>query len=200
MIYEQQPYVIAIAAISGGGKTTITKRLNELLDRSISIHFDDYQFDESPDDICEWIDNGGDPNEWVLTPLINDLTLLLKDNKYKYVLLDYPFAYLHNKMRELIDYTIFIDTPLDIAMARRIVRGFNNYDDIKTDINNYLNRGRAAYLHMLETVKPNSDYIIDGSFSIEVITDLIIDRISNINNGCEGLKCTGGIGARLYLC
>ncbi|WP_374956490.1 AAA family ATPase [Orenia metallireducens] len=47
--------VIAVAAVSGGGKTTTTKKLNELLNNSTAIYFDDYEFDESPDDICKWI-------------------------------------------------------------------------------------------------------------------------------------------------
>lgn len=93
-----KPYVIAIASVSSGGKTTITKRLSELLSNSTAIYFDDYDFKESPDDICRWIENGGNPNDWVLTPLIEDLQLLLSNNNYDYILLDYPFTYLYKKM------------------------------------------------------------------------------------------------------
>jgi uridine kinase len=176
---KRKPYVIAIAAVAGGGKTTITKRLNKLISNSTAIYFDDYDFEESPDDICKWIENGGDPNEWVLTPLIEDLRLLLSKNSYNYIFLDFPFAYQHKKMSSMIDYTIFINTPLDIAMARRIQRDFNKYDDVKNEMGNYLNRGRKAYLHMLETIRPDSDYIVDGKLSIESITDLIIEKIDN---------------------
>lgn len=177
MTHRRKPYVIAIAAVAGGGKTTTIKRLNELLNNSTAIYFDDYKFDESPDDICKWIENGGDPNEWVITPLIDDLRLLLLNNNYSYILLDYPFAYLHKIMSKMINYTIFINTPLDIAMARRILRDFNKYNDVKSDLKNYLIRGRMAYLHMLETVKSDSDYIVDGRLSIESITDLIIKKL-----------------------
>jgi len=177
MNHRRKPYVIAIAAVAGGGKTTTVKRLKELLNNSTALYFDDYEFDESPDDICRWIENGGDPNEWELTPLIDDLRLLIKNNNYDFILLDYPFAYLHKNMSGFINYTIFIDTPLDIVMARRILRDFNKYDDVKNDLRNYIINGRKAYLHMLETIKPNSDYIVDGRLSIELITDLILEKI-----------------------
>jgi hypothetical protein len=32
---------------------------------------------------------------------------------------------------------------------------------------------------MLETIRPDSDYIVDGKLSIESITDLIIEKIDN---------------------
>lgn len=65
---------------------------------------------------------------------------------YDYILLDYPFAKMHSGMQEYIDYTIFIDTPLDIAMARRILRDFKetSIDHLLNDMSNYLTHGRIA--------------------------------------------------------
>lgn len=95
-------------------------------------------------------------------------------------MLDYPFAYLNNEMREYIDFTIYIDTPLDIAMARRILRDFNEnlFDDVLDDLTNYLSRGRAAYLEMIKTVKSNSDIVIDGSLPTTLIIDQILEEIN----------------------
>lgn len=58
--------------------------------------------------------------------MINQLCFLLSDSLQSLdcILLDYPFAYIHSEMREDIDFTIFIDTPLDIAIGRRILRDF----------------------------------------------------------------------------
>lgn len=39
--------VIAIASISGGGKTTIINALRNRLDNSVVLYFDDYSFDEN---------------------------------------------------------------------------------------------------------------------------------------------------------
>lgn len=100
-----KPLVIAIAAVSGGGKTTITTYLNKILPSTKALFFDDYEF-EGPDDICDWVERGADCNEWNLIPLINDLCSLLSDTvqSLDYILLDYPFAYIHSGMCEYIDF------------------------------------------------------------------------------------------------
>lgn len=73
--------------------------------------------------------------------------------------MDFPFAYKHFKTSKLIDFAVFIDTPLDIAMARRVTRDFkgNSVENIFLDMNNYISKGRRGYLEMLKTIKPNSD-------------------------------------------
>jgi uridine kinase len=48
----QKPRVISIAAVSGGGKTTITNQLLNKLTTAKSLHFDDYDLEECPADIC----------------------------------------------------------------------------------------------------------------------------------------------------
>lgn len=159
---SKKTVVIAIAAVSGGGKSTITTHLNKKLHTSKALFFDDYEFDAS-DDIFSLLSN----------PVLS----------LDYILHDYPFAYKHSKMREYIDFTIFIDTPLDIAMARCILRDFKEIssDNIRKDLDIYLSCGRLAYLEALNSIKPNSDFIIDGSLSIDVIVSQIHKRISGIS-------------------
>src|SRR3954453_2941258 len=89
----KSPFVIAIAAVSCGGKTTITKLINQKLHNSKGLFFDDYDFN-GPKDIVDWGDNGGDPNEWDLTPLIKDLKAL-STKPLDYIVLDFPFSYKH---------------------------------------------------------------------------------------------------------
>ena len=40
-----RPFVISIAAVSGGGKTTIVRQLSEKLHNSKSLFFDNYDFE-----------------------------------------------------------------------------------------------------------------------------------------------------------
>jgi len=178
---KQNLFVVTIAAVSGGGKTTITKKLAETLNNSKALYFDDYEFAIQPDDICEWVEKGADPNEWDLTPLINDMQVALSVNKnpLDYIIVDYPFAYAHSGMNDFIDFTIFIDTPLDIAMARRILRDYtqSSAEEIRDELVHYLKRSRNAYLNALNTTKPNSDFVIDGSLPIESIVDSIVLEI-----------------------
>lgn len=173
------PLVIAIAGVSGGGKTTIAKYLNERLHNSKTLFFDDYDFDV-PNDIIDWVDKGANYDEWNLAPLIRDLKRLLSE-PLDYIVLDFPFAYKHSKTSKLIDLTVFIDTPLDIAMARRVIRDFRNSsnESILIEMENYISQGRRGYLEMLKTIKPNSDIIVDGTLSVSKIRDKIYEVISS---------------------
>ncbi|MBS4219910.1 hypothetical protein KHA96_16475 [Bacillus sp. FJAT-49711] len=179
---SKKPIIISIAAVSGGGKTTITKELMKVLDNSKGLYFDDYEFDERPADICKWVDEGADYNEWNLTPFISDMQSILNDQDVQYIILDYPFAYLNSSMSDFIDLAIFVDTPLDIAMARRIIRDFSNdtVENIQNDLTHYLSYGRTAYLEMEMSVKPSSDIVLDGALSIEKIVNQILKEIRKV--------------------
>ncbi|MBW3494067.1 hypothetical protein [Bacillus sp. FDAARGOS_1420] len=172
--------IISIAAVSGGGKTTITESLAHELKNSKALYFDRYKFDNCPADICKWIDDGANYDEWVLTPLIHDIQHLIRDGNVDYIIVDYPFAYLNSEMRQFIDVTIFIDTPLDIAMARRILRDFKEgtMDEIHNDLKHYITYARKAYLEAIHTVKPNSDIVLDGSLPVGEIIDQIVEELN----------------------
>jgi len=175
----QKPIIISIAAVSGGGKTTITNGLKKRLDNAKALYFDEYEFEKSPTDICKWVEDGADYNEWNLEPLITDIQSILDDPTIRYIILDYPFAYLNDSISDYIDLAVYVDTPLDIAMARRIIRDYSNnkWENIQSDLTNYLLRGRLAYLEMEKSVKPSSDIILEGSLSIEMIVEKIITEI-----------------------
>lgn len=172
-----RPFVISIAAVSGGGKTTIVRQLSEKLHNSKSLFFDNYDF-EGPDDIINWVDSGAIYDEWNLSPLLKDLEILLSE-QLNFIILEYPFAYKHSMIRGFIDFTVFIDTPLDVALARRLTRDFQNDTNriILQDMDNYISRGRRGYLDMLKTIKPDSDIIVDGNLPVFEIVNIIYDRI-----------------------
>lgn len=178
----KKPIVIAIAAVSGGGKTTVINELTNRLPLSTALYFDDYDFEESPKDYFQWVQSGADYKAWNIEILANDIEPLLIQKNLDYILLDYPFAYKNNRITPFIDYTIFIDTPLDIAMARRLLRGEVNQppDVLRSDLNWYLSGGRAAYLEMIKTIKPNSDFVVDGNLSVNDIVSQIIEQISKL--------------------
>ena len=177
--------IIAIAAVTAGGKTTIVNELKKRLPNTLSLHFDDYTFEGEVDDFHAWVTEGADYNVWNLTPLIDDIVKIKNESNPDYLLLDYPFAYCHEKMRKFIDCAIFIDTPLDIAMARRILRDRKDAsgDEIREDLEIYLKYARIAYVQMLKDILPSSDYVIDGAQEldekVDEITKIILALGSN---------------------
>lgn len=96
-------------------------------------------------------------------------------------MLDCPFAKMHKAGSVYIDMTVFIDTPLDIAMARRVLRDFQGKsgEEIIKDMENYNAGGRAGYLEMLKTIMPNSDLVVDGTLSVAEIVATIEQHTKN---------------------
>lgn len=179
-----KPYVIAVAAVSGGGKTSVVTALKERLPNAAALYFDDYDF-QWPGSFAEWMERGADYNEWKLRPLADDLKLLLDGaERPDYILLDYPFAYVHNELKSSIDYAIFIDTPLDVAMARRIIRDYRESSgmELASDMKGYLADGRKAYLQMLNVVLPSSDVSVDGTLPLNEITEILLGRLYTLRS------------------
>ena len=101
--------------------------------------------------------------------MIQDICEIKKQSDCDYLFLDYPFAYCHEEMSKYIDCAIFIDTPLDIAMARRVLRDMQDAsaEEIRKDMEMYLKYARVAFVQMLKDVLPSSDYVIDGTKELE---------------------------------
>ena len=179
---ENIPLIIAISAVSGGGKTTVSNYLNRNWKNTKVLHFDEYDF-KGPDDIVNWIDRGGDPNEWDLTPFIKNLDRLITE-PFDFIVLDFPFSYMHNQVCDFIDFSVFIDTPLDIALARRVIRDHagSSTENLSHEMDHYISRGRKAYLSMLNTIKPNVDMVIDGEMKASEMAELILEQIKQMQS------------------
>lgn len=172
--------IIAIAAVTAGGKTTVVNELKKKLSNVAVLHFDDYSFDGEVEDFYKWTLDGADYNVWDLSPLEKDIKSIWNSGSYEYLLLDYPFAYHHNTIKDYIDCAIFIDTPLDIAMARRVLRDYKDAtaEEIRNDMEVYLKYARIVYVQMLKDILPSSDYVVDGTKKLEIIVDEILRIIT----------------------
>ena len=171
--------IIAVAAVTAGGKTTIVNELKKRLRNSQSLHFDNYTFEGEVDNYYQWVLDGANYHVWNLKPLEEDILKIKAECAYDYLILDYPFAYCHDTIKPYIDTAFFIDTPLDIALARRILRDMSDAvaDDIRRDLEIYIKYARIAYVQMQKDVLPVSDYVIDGTLSVNEIVNEIVTKI-----------------------
>lgn len=173
---RKKPYVVAIGAVSGGGKTAVTRALEKCLPNARSLYFDDrdYDTDSGIEDICRWTEEGADVSCFRLESLAGDLERLMLEQP-EFILMDYPFGYQHPLISGYIDYVVFIDTPLDIALARRMLRDRSKDTafSILNDMALYLKKGRNAYLRGAEIARSGADLIVDGAQDVERITEAI---------------------------
>lgn len=172
--------IIAIGAVTAGGKTTVVNAIKDRLPRTTSLHFDEYSFEGEVEDFSKWVSEGADVHVWDLSPLKADIERIILSGEYDYLLLDYPFAYQHQMINDYLDCCIFIDTPLDIAIARRVLRDMKDAtaDEIRNEMDTYLKCARIAYVEMLKEHLLTSDYVIDGAKELETIINETMEIIS----------------------
>ena len=185
----KKPYIISISGISGSGKTTVAHKLKELLPKTEIICFDDFPGNLLGRDYCEWSESGADCNEWNLEPIISEIKRLLLE-PFDYIILDYPFGKVHRTIGAYVGLSVWIDIPLDISLARRVIRDFtrrsevrrplkgNTAEEVSSYLDFYLIRHRDTYFRHIETIKPSANLVVDGTKSPEEITDIIIRFIA----------------------
>jgi len=183
-----KPIVIAVNSVSGGGKTTVANSLSAKLANSRTICFDDYHdTDKNIPDIDKWAAGGEDYDLWHMDGIVEDIEKLLAEagesQNIDYIILDYPFGYKQKRIAGYINLSVYIDTPLDIALARRILRDVSlqtKVDDIIKELNGYL-RSRASF-RFANLINSGADLKIDGSLPVEVITNIILQKIEEIKH------------------
>ncbi len=167
----KKPFVVAINAISGGGKTTIAKLVASAFNNAVAFHFDEFDSTNTyPADFFEWWKRGGDLEEFDCPGMQEEVLKAVSDHQVDYIILDYPFGRDHSRFKELIDLSVFIDTPLDVAMARRLIRDFIDNDSetadhrlglLRKDLNDYLCQARYVYLDSFKQ-RDTCDLIVEG--------------------------------------
>ncbi|HEV8051451.1 MAG TPA: GNAT family N-acetyltransferase [Parachlamydiaceae bacterium] len=174
------PRIIGISGISGAGKTTLIKRLAEIL-QSTTIFWDDYdEISSGPQDYVEWFYSSKDYNDWIYPKLVDTLHQLKNGETIacpatkrnlaptKYILFDAPLGYCHQGTGKYIDFLICLDTPLDIALARRSIRDYQskpNPQKMIQELEEYLSKSRLLFI--LSPEEKISELVVDGSLALE---------------------------------
>ena len=190
----KKPFVISISGLSGSGKTAVTNALKARLANAAVISFDDYgDRVYLGRDINEWSADSSD-DEWHTEPVAADVERLLNE-PLEYIILDYPFGYGNRLVGQYINLAVFIDVPLDVALARRIIRDYTSRNEntnvadveevslvgLDKELRFYLSRSRSTYACMPEMQKPTSDLVVDGTKTPEEIADEILSHINILN-------------------
>jgi hypothetical protein len=205
-------YVIAVSSVSGGGKTTLVKRAANLL-KGTTLFFDDYASKSHyPPDIKKWVEDGADVNEWKTPQFAQDLAALRRGESIvspldgarilpsEFIVIEEPMGRERAEMASLIDFVAVIDIPLEIALARRLLRnlGFISLESIekatkeqlvegivqvvtslKNSLNEYLCAGRDVYIAVQKQAKENCDLVLDGFLSVDELAQQLVTAVED---------------------
>ena len=182
---------ISIAAPPGGGKTTLSRLLAAKLGDVPILHFDDYEAftRRGPAEVEAWLSRGAPIGEIAAPGFAEELARLRRSGA-RHVVVDAPVGRAHPATAAMIDVLIFLDTPLDIALARVIhhqaslaaqstvpaaARDFTSW--LEGYLRNYAGFMRRTYDVQRATVMPQADLVLDGTLTPERLVELALPLI-----------------------
>ena len=202
----KKPKIIGIVGGSGSGKTTVTKRIiDELtIDKVALIEQDYYYKDQSHMTMDERVKTNYDhPSAFDNELLYTHLTELMEGNAVELPVYDYVnhtrsaekkhqepkdviiiegmFGLHSEKLRELMDIKIFVDTPSDLRILRRLLRDINERGrTVESVINPYLVSVRPMHEKYIKPTKQYADIIVpDGGYN-DIAVDILITKIKSL--------------------
>ena len=192
-------YVIAIAGYSGAGKSTLIENLVLRLGHANELSLDSYRLTSVYPEAARWVEDGADPNAFKM-PRFDEDVCALRDGKTithpesgaelqpePYLVLEEHFGRGRDAIRELIDFVVYLDTPLEVAYIRKLARktDFLPWEDdppvfiehLRENMEWYQRVGRRFYLAVGESVRKDCELLVNGLLPNEEIADQVMEAL-----------------------
>jgi len=195
--------LIGIAGGTASGKTTLARILkNSFKDKVTILKHDYYYYDRSHFDMDDQNINFDHPDSFETELLIKHLQQLKSGNSierpvYSYktnkrlketkevksapiIIVEGILIFHYEKLKDLFDLKIYVDTDSDIRLLRRINRDIKErdrtFDSVKKQ---YLSTVKPMHQKFVEPSKYQADIIIPHGGLNEIANDLIIKKIKD---------------------
>ncbi|MED4016428.1 uridine kinase [Sutcliffiella cohnii] len=202
----KKPIVIGVAGGSGSGKTSVTKSIYEhFQNQSILIIEQDYYYkDQSELPFEDRLKTNYDhplafDNDLLIEHIkqllehktvnkpVYDYTLHTRSNKVievdpkEVIILEGILVLEDERLRNLMDIKLFVDTDADIRIIRRLLRDIKERGrTIDSVIDQYVNVVRPMHNQFIEPTKRYADIILPEGGQNHVAIDLMVTKIQTI--------------------
>jgi uridine kinase len=148
----------------------------------------------------KWIEDGADPNEFQAPQFDADIRRLKNGSSIihpetgiviqpdRFLIIEEPFGRGRDAVGDLIDFVVYVDTPLEVAYIRKLSRK-NDFlpweenpevfiQNLHENMEWYLKIGREFYLAVAERVREDCDLTVDGMHPSEMLMEQIIEAVN----------------------
>ena len=198
--------IIGISGPSASGKTVLAKNLlNALSSCEVAlISEDSYYKDQSHMTFEERIKTNYDhPNAFDHELMIEHLQLLQQGlavdiptydfthhsrlpatrhmTKHRIIILEGILLLVEEQLRNLMDIQIFVDTPLDICLMRRLQRDLiQRKRSLESVLDQYQETVRPMYFQFIEPSKRHADIIVPRGGENQIAIDMILAKMREL--------------------
>lgn len=202
----KRPLVIGIAGGSGSGKTSVTKAIYDVYkEKAVVVIEQDYYYkDQSHLEFEERLTTNYDhPLAFDTDLLIEHIHQLLNRQAIEKPVYDYAvhtrssetiaiepqdviilegiLVLEDERLRDLMDIKLFVDTDSDLRIIRRILRDINERGrSIESVVEQYISVVRPMHNQFIEPTKRYADIIIPEGGQNQVAIDLMVTKIKTI--------------------
>jgi uridine kinase len=194
----QSPTIIAFAGPPGAGKSALIQALARRMPQAATLFMDHFDIPARMDlaDLARWRGAGADFGALEVVGLAEALSALKgggaateplsgrRVGPASLVLFEAPLGRAHDPSARHIDRLVWIDTPLDVALARNIQAWHAEPEPppaawLQDYMGNYLAVTRDVLLAQRAVVMPGADLVLDGVASPDDLADQVVEALES---------------------